>query len=255
MISDEELWLKLKEFKVFRYQNNEPDDIDLFGKVLSDHINEFLMYVMSLNMSLKLYPLVLRMENKEGFINYDYLFHCDMILISLITSLESYLVRNFRKLTPKAKIEDLDMVNFVNFIKEFRIEPEYFKALKEHSNHEFNLSDVIPKRMEFQQKNKAKIACKLFKIYLPTLADKKQDTWERIFGEKNSYIALRHSAIHAGIINSILKKAEGKSIVNENIIASASLDISKFVYKLDKSISREFKKSECPNLYAQKVEE
>lgn len=259
MISNEDLWSKLGEFKLFRYKWDEekqiglPENIKSFEEVIYDHTNEFHTFIMSLNISLKLYPMVLSMEDVDGFINHNYLFYCDMILISLITSLESYLERSFRNLASKVQIEDLDMETFVNFIKEFRIEPEYFKALKENNNHEFILADVLPKRMDFQQKNKAKIAYKLFKVYLPTIADEKQYTWNRIFGEKNGYMALRHGAIHAGVINSILKKIDGNNVVDENLIASASVDISKFVYELDKAISREFPKLKYPNLYAQKA--
>jgi len=261
MISNEDLWSKLGEFKVYRRRWDEenqtalPENLNLFKEVLYNHTGEFYTFIMSLEMSLKLYPTVLGIENKKGFINYDHLFYCDIILISLITSLESYLVRSFRKLAFEVKIEDLDMETFVNFIKEFRIEPEYFKALKEHSNHEFILSNVLPNRMDFQQKNKAKIAYKLFNIYLPTLTDEKQVTWNRIFGEKDGCIALRHGAIHAGIINSVIKKIDGDNVVDENLIFEATLDISKFVYELDKSISRKFPKSKYPNFYAQKAQD
>jgi hypothetical protein len=249
MITENSLWEKLWEFKLFKVPENEEASIE----VSNNHTNEFIFFNIGLNLSLKLYPTVLKMENKEGFINHDYYFYCGIILISLITSLESYLERNFRILASKISVEDLNMETFVKFIKEFRIEKEYFNALKEYNTHEFFLSYVLPERMDLQQKDKVKIAYKLLSIDLPGIADEKQKIWESIFGEKEGYVSLRHETVHLGYPNFVLNYSADDNVVNDKLIFQAALNISKFVYELDKSISMKFPKIDYPNLYAQEV--
>lgn len=196
-------------------------------------------------MSLWNYGVIFGFNKEEGYINLNYIFNCDLILIGLITSLESYLERNFRKIAKKTKIKDLNNEIFKNFLIEFN--------LKKPENNEIYLSDILPDIMYFQQKNKAKFAFKLINIYLPTIVDENQNIWNKIFG-KEGYINMRHGAIHTGLIDSIIKHIDGVNVVDGDLISNAALDISKFIFNLDKTIFREFPKSEYPEFYSQKVE-
>lgn len=234
MGTEDDLWGELWEFRMFRFlldkktQMIVPENEEIFGEVLNYHTNEFFTFNISLNMCLKLYPNILRMDNEEGYINYDFIFGCNLILISLITSLESYLERSFRILAKEMRVANLDQDNFNKFIKQFKCQNNYSDALKVNTNNEILLHDVLPKRMDFQQKDKAKIAYKLSKIDLPSTADEKHKIWENIFGNVG-YISLRNEMVHAGLVNSILKYING-NIHYLELIFNASKDISKFVY-------------------------
>ena len=67
--------------------------------------------------SLSLYPLINTITEENGYINYNYRYYCEMSLISLITSLESYLENNFRKISNNMKIDSLDLNKILIYSK------------------------------------------------------------------------------------------------------------------------------------------
>lgn len=246
-LTEDELWKQIWNYDVCRIQGNILENPNIIEKRTS----KFVFFNNNLNRALFLYPSLLNLEKEEDFINLHYQFFCETVLINLITSLEVYLRDIFRFVSTEIPIKKVDMKKFIKFIKEFTIQDNYFKALEKYGNHDVPLSEVIPSRMDFQQKDKSKTAYNLLSIYLPEIVDKKQETWDRIFGKPNGYIQIRNKIMHNGSIISFLEH----ETIDIELINNATLDIVKFVYNLDEKIKSEYPKKNYPKLYFQPVPE
>jgi hypothetical protein len=237
--SENDLWGKLQDFDLYKYAD-KPIPVVKINK----HTNYFKKFFTSINMSLILYPKILKAKNKDDYNKFDYYFYCNMSLVSLITSLETYLENNFRAIAAESLVKDLNTEILVDFVKKFNIKPNYFEILKKYDA--FKLSKILPSRMDFQQKDKAKIAYKLIDIDLKTIADKNCKIWESIFKKDNGYIDLRNNIIHVDIIKNDISNPMR---INEELIYRASIDIAEFVFKLDKSISNEYPSPQYTDFY------
>jgi hypothetical protein len=162
--------------------------------------------------------------------------------------MEVYLVDVFKKLSSQVTIENIDKRKFVNFLRALRLEKDYLDSLKEYGNNNIPLSKIIPERIDFQQKDKCKIAYSLLGIDLPTIADKEQKIWGRIFGDtENSYTQIRHNIIHRGV--SATARLSQK--LDIELVQKAILDITKFISLLESIIVSKYPKSAYPDLYPQ----
>ena len=174
------------------------------------------------------------------------------MLISLITTLETYIKKAFERLAynntigeikEKIEIEESEEIEECK-IKKLRklfnviginIDINYvnLKALEE-----IRLYNLLPKRIDFQQKNKTRSAFLFFNIDLNVVNHK---LWQRIFSkEKNSYIHLRNAIIHGGAEETLFRQ----KTIDIEIVESCYRDIAEFVHLMDQKIIQKY-----PNIY------
>ena len=156
---------------------------------------------------------------------------CESTLILLITSLEAYfgdLFKNLSKINTKGKIERNKLKDLAN---SFRINIDFsqnnYDAFKD-----IPLSHFLPKRLDFQQKQRCRNAFLLFDIDLVAIDQK---IWQKIYSkDRHSYSSLRHSVVHIG------KSYITRIKVNLEIIENCILDIVKFVYLVEKEVTKKY---------------
>jgi len=160
-----------------------------------------------------------------------YEFVCENTLIILITSLEVYhgdLFKNLSKANSIGKIERNKLKNFAN---SFRINID-FSQTNYDTFKDIPLLHFLPKRLDFQQKQKVRNAFLLFDIDLEAI-DKK--IWQKIYSKDPlSYSNLRHLVVHKG------KSFTPKNKVNLEVIENCILDIAKFVYLIEKKATEKY---------------
>ena len=90
----------------------------------------------------------------------------------------------------------------------------FFQKLQEFQSLEFSLSELIPDRIDMQQREKTKKAFKL--VYLD-LAHLNPEIWENIFTkEPRGYMEKRHKIIHASF-QSDINNINDINVKNERI--------------------------------------
>ena len=191
----------------------------------------FLDFTFGINRAIIFYPRIIKIKTSEELLDYENALFYDTILLFLINALENYLINTFRFFANGMSTSLVNKKRLFKFIKEFNIERKFFKKLEEYDSLEFSLSELIPERLDLQQKDKCKIAFKLLNINLPELNSR---IWEKIFtNESYGYIQRRHKIIHASFQSGIQNIKEID--INEEIeyIEDAILDIVEFVHDIE----------------------
>lgn len=247
-LNESDLWKQLLDYDILKIDENTTKN----NEVILRHTENFSSFINNMNRALFPYPFICYYLSESDFFEpyfiqfYDNVAHhylIETVLISLVTALEIYLRDNFIRMSDGAKVKILEEKKLNKFLKEFMLKDKYSKAWDKYGN-DMLLSELIPDRMDFQQKNKSRTAYNLFSIYLPEIVDEKQKTWERIFGNPNGYIKIRNEILHAGFFYS-----EDEETINLELITNAILDITNFVYSLDNLIMLKYPKNDYPNLY------
>lgn len=191
------------------------------------HLN----FTYGLNRAIIFYPKILEIKSSEEFIKYENSLLYDTILLFLINALENYLIDTFKFLAEGVVVSKTDKNELTNYLKEFNIKSDFFQKLQEFQSLEFPLSELIPDRIDMQQKEKVKKAYKL--VYLD-LAQLNPEIWENIFTiEPRGYMQKRHKIIHASF-QSDIQNVNDINIKNEiKYIEKAILDIAKFVHDIE----------------------
>ena len=94
VLSEKELWKKLSNYCLIPTEKTQ-ENLDLLEVQIYERTGELSIFNQNMSRSLSLYPLINTITEENGYINYNYRYYCEMSLISLITSLESYLENNF----------------------------------------------------------------------------------------------------------------------------------------------------------------
>ncbi|MGP8023858.1 MAG: hypothetical protein ACLPHE_07530 [Methanobacterium sp.] len=155
-----------------------------------------------------------------------------------------YLKDIFLRIIPELIVDDMnDKEVFVKFLKKFMLIDKYLESFSKFNGNNYPISELIPKRIDFQQKEKLKIAYKMLGIDLKKVPEDK--VWNNIFDKKTGYIAKRHKIIHSGVVETLISREN----LDINLINEAILDICNFVYELDKEIVSKYRKDKYRNLY------
>lgn len=151
-------------------------------------------------------------------INLQFMGICEFILIYLATTIEIYLEDSFRIASKKILLNNLDP----SILKKFM---NRFKLTSNPSN--TKLTDILEKRMDFQNKENIKIAYKLLGVDLPNLVGQ---LWQDILDTNNdgSLMQLRHRIVHNGLEMMLDHIFTFKEVYN------TTLKVIEFVYKLEK---------------------
>lgn len=166
--------------------------------------------------------------------------YCEIILSSLITTIEVFLDELFRRISGKISLTNLDLIKLKKFLKKFgyKYKNKYFKKekyvrkfVKKYNSK--SLKEILKDRLDFQQGENCKVAFSLININLPALDN---TLWEKIFSKGNKYslIELRHRIIHMGA-NSLLLK---RFIIED--IKEAILNSVKFLYLVESERQKKF---------------
>ena len=256
--NEEEIWDLLNKFNVYKlaFKYNKKG-----GLIIESTFNKFVFskthikFGEHINRVITLYPKVIESKNSENISEKieQYLYRSNFLIL-LINSFEVYLDMVFRWASEFLYIRDLNKKVFIKFIKKFRIRENFFDKLIERDNLEIVLSEILPERMDFQNKDKSKVAFQLINIDLPELAE---IFWHNIFdNEPTSYMQTRHRIIHSEMPN--FKNLDNECSID--YIKRALLDIVNYVYfieekrfelypdpfesEFDKAIKRELTKPE-----------
>lgn len=189
---------------------------------------QYLQFILNINRVMMLYEDILDLNIiNESRVNLRYQLLSENIFILLITSLEVYLVDTFKRLSKLVVIEDLGKENLIKFLKEFKATENFFEKLKEIGNLKIQLNDIIPERLDFQQKEKCKIAYQLLGIDLPNL---NHEIWKKIFTkEEHGYIQIRNHIVHGGSKEILLKRRK----INFEFLEDSILNVINFVFLIE----------------------
>ena len=234
----DDLWQKLSVYHIYPLVNSKIVNPD----VLFVHSNNFVIFDINVFFALLFYQEIIEYERKlDDKIPFGYIPHKDNAIIRLVTSLEVYLVDSFKIISNSIT---LDNVKLVDFVKTFRREDQY-NALKT-TNRKIILDDILPKRLDLQQKDKCKKAYSLIDIDVMNVAGKNQpntlELWDKIFNKSDGYIQTRNRIVHRGI-------ARTHNDINADYIKAAALDIANFIYNLELKINSKYPKSNYPEIY------
>lgn len=232
MIENEvEMWNLLNKFNIDKLSYN----YDRSGKlIIKSTFNKFAFsqthtkFREHINRVMMFYPKIIEKKISTDISERieRYLYRSNF-LIMLINSLEIYLDMVFRWASKFSYIRDLDKRVLIKFIKKFWIRDNFFNKLIEKDNLDIILTEILPKRMDFQNKDKCRIAFQLIHIDLPGLCE---DFWHNIFdNEETSYLQARHKVIH-GLMPNIENLEEECSV---DFIERALLDIVNYVYFIE----------------------
>lgn len=142
-LSEKDLWKKLENYCLSGYTNEGSyENLDVLQEQIMERSAELAFFNQNISRSLSLYSLISNITEEIGYINVNYRFYCEISLIGIITSLESYLENNFRKISNNIKIDNLDLRKISDFIREYNLEKRYFAALKSNGTHDFLLSEI-----------------------------------------------------------------------------------------------------------------
>lgn len=204
----------------------------LNGKIIQHLIFSPFYSEVNINRAVVYYPEIIKIDNDEDFFNSQSIFLFQSMLILLITALEVYLRSVFQGISMRLIVSQLDMNKFVKFLKEFNLKNQFLKKLSEVGNLEFLFSDILPERIDLQQKEKCKIAFNLIGIGVQNVNN---SIWEKIFSTKSGYLQKRHKIIHGGP-NQI---TDIRNINNFNInqeieeLEKTIMDIVQFVFYIE----------------------
>lgn len=258
LANEEKLWQELRNYYLFKmdqhiekekrkynhYAENiqgkfvEKEGYTEVGKIIRCITNTYypffisqhhLNFTYSVNRVIIFYPRLLKIETLEDFINYENSLFYDTILLFLINALENYLVDTFKYLAEGVEILHINQKYLKKFLGVFNISQKNLKKRSQSAN--FLLSELIPERIDMQQKKKCKIAYKLLNI---DLAELNPEIWENIFTKKSDgYIQRRHKIVHASFQSEIktINELDLKSEVE--YIEKAIIDIAKFVHDIE----------------------
>ncbi len=185
-------------------------------------------FVEHINRVMMIYPKIIEKKStKEISERIEQYLYRSNFLILLINSLETYLDMVFRWVTKFLFIKDLNKKNFIKFIKTFRIRDNFFNKLIEKDNLNIVLTEILNERMDFQNRDKSRVAYNLININLPGLYE---DFWHNIFDNKpDSYMQTRHRIIHD--IMPDIENIEFECSVD--FVERALLDIVNYVFFIE----------------------
>lgn len=141
--------------------------------IISPFYSEFNV---NMNRAVAYYPEIIKIDKNEDFFNSQSIFLFQSMHILLITALEVYLRSVLYGVSMRLIVNHLDMRKFVLFLKEFNLRNQFLKKLSEVSNLEFLLGDILPERMDLQQKEKCKVAFNLIGI---DVVNANNSIWEK----------------------------------------------------------------------------
>ncbi|KKK44348.1 hypothetical protein LCGC14_2079710 [marine sediment metagenome] len=170
-------------------------------------------------------------EREELWINLNYQVFSETILILLISSLEEYLADTFKILANEIQINNINSEVLLKFIKKYNLYDNALVLSLEKNNFQFPLADILPLRLNFQNKDFLKINYSVIDIDLPSID---YVLWGKIFSkDEDSYIQTRHRLVHEGSKEFL----EIKRCFSREYIKKAILDIIEYVYKIEYHIS------------------
>jgi len=219
--------LQLKKGAITREFVDEVDYF-LFGSPCYTH------FAVNINRAVSFYPEIIKMKRAEEYFETRNLFIFHSIYILLITALESYLAELFRNISKKLLVSDLDLEykQMKDFLNKFNIRDKFLLKVFESNNLNFSLSDILPKALDFQQKEKVKMAYKLIDM---NVAEIDNTLWDRIFSKTHGYIKKRNDIVHKGLENIIEVNNINDLDLDKEIeeIESAIIDIVQFVFYVE----------------------
>jgi len=239
----DDLWQELSVYHIYPTVNSKIVNPD----VLFRHSKSFIVFDLNVCFALLFYQEIIDYERKkEDKIPLKYWAHKENAIIRLVTSLDVYLVDSFKNISKSLTLEKLDRTKLVDFVRTFRSENEYFNAIKTTSR-EIALDNILPRRLDLQQKDRCKKAYSLIDIDVMNVAGKNQPNafvlWDKIFNKSDGYIQTRHRIVHRGIARTHSEN------INADYIKTVALDIANFIYDLELEINSKYPKSNYPEIY------
>lgn len=204
-----------------------------------DKLNSFLIlspfyahFAVSINRAISFYPEIIKLQDTKDYFNPKTVFLFNSIHILLISALEVYLLELFRGVASQLRINDLDSKLLIKFLKVFNMKERFLNVYAERGHLDYLLSEILPERLDFQQKRKTKIAYKLIGFRVIEMVS---GLWERIFSRSNGHIGRRHRITHSGPndlieVNNIKDFNLNRQI---EIIENEIIDIVQFVFYIE----------------------
>jgi hypothetical protein len=243
-----DLWQELSGYHIYPIENGT------IGKpeVLFNHSKNFMIFDIQVCFALASYKEIIDFERKSNskMLSFKHCVYKQNTIIRLITGFEVYLVDSFKNISNSLSLEKLDPVKLVDFIKEFRSQNDYFNALTKPSQ-PITLYDLLPERIDLQQKDKCRKAYSLINIDFKNMPAEDQAIFSKIFDKSNGYMQMRHQIVHRGIAQTHDESINAYNIkpINVDYITAIALDIANFVYNIELEINSKYPKSNYPEIY------
>jgi tetratricopeptide (TPR) repeat protein len=191
-------------------------------------------FTTNINRAIVYYPEIINVDSPEDFFNLRIIFIFQTMHILLITALEGYLGDLFKWISQNILISNLEARLLVKFLKTFNIRNEFLNIYAKKGNFNFTLSEILPSRMDFQQKKKCKTAYNLVGIDVVNISD---SIWEKIYAPEG-YIKRRNSYVHSDMTEYLriknIKNIQDFNLENEiEEFENSLMDIVKFVFYIE----------------------
>ncbi len=226
--NSDDFWNELQKFDLVKLEFTAYNSKKIeFITNYSFKTNQNLIFNFNINRAMIIYEEILNNTSDE----FKYTTLCENTLIFLITALEVYFSQTFRTISSIINIGQVDYYSLKKLLNVLRININ-FKKYSYDSLKDIKLFHMLPKRLEFQDKKKCKVAFSLFDIDVPSLNEK---IWKNIFSKNNlGYLYLRHAIIHGSNILSPRK------FINLETVENCFLEICELVYLLEEKIIDKF---------------
>jgi len=119
-------------------------------------------------------------EREEYWINLKYQVLSETIIILLISSLDEYLADTFKILANEIQIKNIDSKALLKFIKKYNLADKALVLSLKNNNFDLPLTNILPQRLNFQNKDNLKINYSVLNIDLPSID---YGMWEKIFSK------------------------------------------------------------------------
>lgn len=221
----EKIWKQLNKFKIVKIKRisiSERGTPHFVLVTLPPMAFEYRIIILGFNRVMILYEEMLKNSPLDDP-KIELLGESGVIL--LIITLEAYFNRIFSELCRTHKIEDINKNKLKKFLNKHNLKFKYnYEEIKSIS-----MSNFIPERLNFQDKETCKKAFELFDINLSSI---NEQIWETIYSKETGYMQLRHGLIHGGPDYGLYRKNR----IDITYFKEILLNVAKFICQIDNEI-------------------
>jgi len=186
-------------------------------------------FVMGINRAVSEYSDIINIKSKIDYFDFKNLKKFQSTYVFLVNALEVYCRETFQKIAGETRVKDINQKKLRKFLKKFHMEEKFLEVMQEKKSLNFNLSEVLPQRMNFQQTEIIKITFSLVGFNVVSMIN---GLWQRIIQHNLKW---RHYIIHRNL-NRLIDhiKIEEFNLENEiEALENSILDIVKFIFYIE----------------------
>lgn len=191
----------------------------------------FKPFIEGINEAMVIYSEIVKFRDSNDLFNPKNIFIFNQIQVRLINALEVYFRELFKDIASMRRISELNHKVVKKFLKIFRLNEKFEEMYRSNGNLEFLLSEILPERLNFQNKNNVRIAYSFIRFNVVDIMD---GLWERIYSKTNGYINKRHIVVHSNQKSTSISNIQDFDLNKEiEYLEKEIIDIVQFVFYIE----------------------